>query len=394
MKRLFLFFCGVRRMRIGRSYAGELMNLCRQGGFVYRNLRFCGEQVCFEATLLTSRRILSACADRGISVVVDREWGLPLLFHRYRSRYGLAVGLLCFAAIVFFSGRVLWSIQPEGNRMLSDAQVLEELAACGLRVGMPLSQLDTEVLENRVLIASDEISWISINMRGTVAHVELREVESVPPTERYDAANLVAEQSGIIERFENIRGNLAVKIGDVVSRGDLLVGGLYDIEGGGYRYRCAEGQVFAKTEREFEVEIPLSFEKKCYTGRVRCEKTLIFFEKEVKFFGNSGNLYGTCDKIETVEYLELSGDRRLPIAIRTVRYLEYEIREAQRGEAAARELAYEQLRMKIESSVPEGQLLYKHVTSKLTDSSFYLRCRAEYLEDIATVQEIEIEGIS
>ena len=86
MIRLLLFFVGVRKLRIRSAFAGELMNLCRRGGYVYRNLKFCGDQVCLEASFATSRKILSACADRGIAVVVESERGLPAVFCRYRHR--------------------------------------------------------------------------------------------------------------------------------------------------------------------------------------------------------------------------------------------------------------------------------------------------------------------
>ncbi len=393
MIRPFLFLFGYKRFRVSVSYAGEIMNICRNRGLIYRSFSFCGDYACFEASLRMSERILSACRDRGIPLVISETRGVPALLYRYRHRYGIFVGMLLFAAIVFFSGRVLWSIQIDGNETVSDEVILEELRVCGMRIGDPLSKLEPSVLENRMLIESEKIAWISINIVGTVAQVEVREMMSPVKEESYAAANLVAAESGVIEWFEDVRGNIAVHIGDVVSKGDLLVGGLYDIQGGGYRYTCAKGQVFARTQRDFSAEIPLQYEKKVYTGRVRVEKYLIFFEKEVKFFGNTGNSYGTCDTIDTVEYFELSGDRRLPIGIRTVKYLEYEMSAAQRSEEAAMELAYYRIRCMAEGEVPEGQLVRKNLTARLTEEAYILHCKAEYIEDIARVQKIEVERI-
>jgi hypothetical protein len=39
-------------------------------------------------------------------------------------------------------------------------------------------------------------------------------------------------------------------------------------------------------------------------------------------------------------------------------------------------------------------LLSKRLTPLLTENAFIIRCHAEYIEDIAIVKEIEIEGIS
>lgn len=393
MRRPLLFLFGYERLRTRREYAGELLELCRRGGYVYRNVTFCEEHVCLDCSPAVAKRLLSICEERGIPLIIERSFGLPAVLCRYRHRLGIFVGLFLFAAILFFSGRVVWSIRVEGNRTLSDEEVLEELRLCGMTVGDVIGNLDTGVIENRVLILSDEISWISINMIGTVAEVEIREVEAVPMETEMAAANLVADRSGRVEWLEDTRGNIAVEIGDVVEEGDLLVGGLYDNPNGGYRYTCAKGKVFARTRREFEVEIPYFYEKKHYTGEGKTEKYLIFFKKEVKFFGNTGNSYATCDTIDTVEYLELPGGVTLPIGIRTVRSMEYEIETAARSEESAVELAQYRLRCLMESEAAEGMLVKKHMIAELTDEAYVLCCRADYIEDIARVQEIEIEGV-
>ena len=396
MRRPFLFLFGYERLRTRAEYAGEILELCRQRGYVYRDSFFLEGNFFLDCSPVTAKKLRALCAERGLPLLSERAFGIPALLHRYRQRVGIAVGLLLFAAILFFSGRVVWSIRVEGNRAVSDEEVLEELRRCGMTVGSPIGKLDTGVIENRVLILSDEISWISINMIGTVAEVEIREVEEIPEQEEeLLAANLVAARSGKIEYLEDTRGNVAVEIGDVVEEGDLLVGGLYDNpNGGNYRYTCAKGKVFARTERDFTVEIPYLYEKKTYTGEVIVEKYLIFFEKEVKFFGNTGNSPMTCDTIDTVEYIELAGGVTLPVGIRTVRHMEYRVETASRNEEDAVELAQYRLRCLMESEVSEGMLVSKRMTASLTEEAYVLRCRAEYIENIAKTREIEIEGIS
>ena len=385
------FLTGSRTVRIVASAAGEVMNLCRVHGFVYWNLRFCGEHICLDLSLRSSRRLLHVCRERGIAAVAEKERGLPVLLWRYRRRWGLAVGALCFCAILIASPRVLWGIEVDGNRFVSDEEVLSELRACGLSLGCSLAELDTEVVENRVLIRSDEISWISINLIGTVAHVELREVEEIVPEEpTYVAANLVASKAGKIEMLEEVRGNVVIKPGDLVSEGELLVGGLYDTANGGLRYCCAKGKVYARTEYDFLIELPRSYEQKRYTGRKKVQKSLIFFEKEIKFFGNSRNLPSSCDTIDIVKYFSLGDGCVLPFGIRTVSYREYETCEAERSDAELLDAAYEALYEQMDREAPEGMLVRKNVESEITEGGIELWCRAEFLENIAILKEIEI----
>ena len=392
MRRPFRFLMGSRTLRFLAPSAGEVMNLCRAHGFVYWDLRFRGEQLCLTLSLPSAKRLLRVCRERGISVVAEDARGLPSLLWRYRRRWGLAVGALCFCAILTLSSRVLWGIRVDGSSTVSDEEVISELRACGMYLGCPLSSFDTEVVENRVLIRSDKISWISVNLIGTVAHVELREAEEPPPEEPlYDAANLVASKAGRIEMLEEVRGNVVVKPGAIVSKGELLVGGLYDTASGGLRYRCAEGRVYARTEYDFLIESSKRVEQKRFTGRKKVQKFLIFFEKEIKFFGNSRNLPSSCDTIDTVEYFTLRDGCVLPFGIRTVEYREYEMHEIERSESETLDAAYEALLLQMEREVPEGMLVRKRVTSEITDTGVALRCHAEYLENIAILKKIEIE---
>ncbi len=388
----FLFLLGWRRVRVQREDAGRILNLCRQRGFVYRNLRFRDDFLEMDCFPRTAGRLYREAADRGISVVLSELRGFPGIFFRRRKRVGILIGLILCVGIAFWSERVLFYIQVDGNSHLSDRQVIEQLERCGFSVGDFLAGLDTSVLENRVLIASEDIAWISVNLRGNVAHVVIRERQEKPPKEEMTASNLVASRGGVIQWFEEIRGNPAVEIGDAVGEGDLLVGGIYGKEDGPLRLTRASGRVIARTEHRFEIRIPLVYEKKEYTGVLKTEKYLNFFKKEVKFFANTGNLSTTCDKIDIVETYGLSATRPLPIWIRTVQVAEYTTVMATRQADAAEELAYYQLRVQMESRVPHGMLVRKSIKTELTDKEFILWCDAEYLEDIAKPVKIEIEG--
>ena len=391
------FFVGYRRLRVLRAAAGEVMNLFRTNGYVYRDFEFCGEYACFSCSGAVSGKVIGLCEARGISVSVTKEGGIPFIFKRYRHRYGVFFGFLLCAFIIFISGRMVWDIRVEGNRKLSEADVINELAECGFSVGMFKKDADIDAIETRVLVFSDDISWISVNLLGTVANVEIREIEAPPVTEEendYAAANLIAERGGIIEDFRNVRGEVAVKIGDAVAKGDLLVGGLYGDESASFRYTCAKGEVLARTWHNFSVEIPLKIESKRYSGEVKCEKSIIFFKKEVKFTINSGNLPPTCDTIDTVEYLRTPWGTRLPIAIRTIRHYEYSNEEKIISLEAARELALYKLRVLFESELDtDAELVEKKLSGELIGETYVLECRIECIENIATVKEIEIEGL-
>lgn len=394
MRGILLFIFGYVSLSAERARAHEIMNLCMERGYVYRDLRFEGDRIYFNCSLGTAKKLSDVCGARGIEIVRLRERGVPSLLGRYRRRYGFFAGLALFAAIFFLSGTVIWGIKIDGNARLSEREVLTELRRCGLSVGSRKSGLDVSAIENRVLIESDEISWISVNIIGTVAEVEIREIEVEEEREQYLASNIVAARDGQIELFEDVRGNIVLNIGDYVRKGELIVSGLYDSQTQGIRYTDAKGRVLARTERDISVSIPFKYEKKRYTGKVFTEKYLIFFEKEIKFYTNAGNLYASCDTIDTVEYINFFSAGELPVGVRTVKHMEYVYEDAERTPEEAERLADYKLSCDLAALADDGELLRKSKVYRVTDTAYIIDCHIQRIENIAERREIKIEGLS
>jgi similar to stage IV sporulation protein len=139
---------------------------------------------------------------------------------------------------------------------MTESEIRKELKAGGLFVGSYIPALHIGELENRVLLSSDTLSWITVNLDGTVARVQV--IERTEPqageTGRLPA-NLVAGADGQIELIQLYRGNCLVKMGQAVKKGELLVSGIYESASVGLRYTRAAGQVLARTERVIRLEV-------------------------------------------------------------------------------------------------------------------------------------------
>jgi similar to stage IV sporulation protein len=339
----------------------------------------------------SSARFLRACRANGVEARLDGRYGLPALAFGMLKRPGIVIGTILSVAVLVYSGSVIWDVRIEGNEKLSDEAVELLLEECGVGVGSKKNALDIDSIENRVLILSDDISWISINVLGNVAEVEIRESAPRPEEKEYVSSNLVAARNGTVLEFLEVRGNIAVTLGEAVSKDQLLVGGIYGSNTEGLRFVRSSGRVIALCEREYRIEVPLSFEKKVYTGRRKVKKSLVLFKKEVNFFRNSRNLYASCDTIEREEYLNFFGLGELPVGIRTVEYVEYEITEGIRSEEQAAEQANFLLWQRYFAEAPEACLASKELIGQLEGDKYILIARIESIENIAVEREIEVE---
>lgn len=392
------YIFGYCKISAAISDAADIFNICSKYGFVYRNQKAADKEIRFECSLPTAKKLSARCAEAGINFISVTEHGIPRLFMRYRHRYGIFAGIVISLIIFFMSGRIIWDIRVEGNlERLTKSDVIEELNTCGLKIGMPKKKLNTGEVETRVIVYSDDISWISINIFGTVAHVEIREAEPLPDEEEFfDAANLVATRDGQIESFEEVKGNIQVKPGDFVREGDLLVSGIYDSKSLGFIYKCSSGKVFAKVKTDYEVSVPLKYDEKRYTGKEFVEKYLVFFDKEIKIYTNFGKKSPECDIIDTISYIDPVGKGKLPVGIRTVRYAEYEYVSAEISAEEAIDLAYKKLRFK-EAELGISDVLSKELSGNFETADgkevYVLRCTAVSVANIAKQVKIEVDTL-
>lgn len=390
-----LFAVGYRTVSVAEGQCVDFLELCASARISYHSVGVLrdgeGQRRVFRLSYSAGFRAVVLGEARGLDVREESRHGIPLLLGKFARRPGVWLGAVIFCVLIATSSGIIWDIRVEGCSKVSEERVEELLRLSGLGVGSKRSELDVDSIENHVLILSDEISWISVNVTGTVAEVEIREAETVPKTPSYAASNLVAERNGIIVGFEEVRGDISVELGEAVSEGQLLVSGAYGSDTSATRFVRSSGSVIALCERSYDIEIPLSFEKKLYTGRKKIKKSLIFFDKEVKFFENGGNSAESCDTIESVRYFELFGLGKLPIGIRTVTYTEYGLQEAELSEELAAEQAIFVLWQRFAADAPEAQLVDKRIRGSVRGDSYVLEATLGTLENIAKEIEIEIE---
>ncbi len=392
-----LLFVGYQIVSVPSKNGVDFVNFCAQNGCRYHSIgkrqTGGGDRLFFRMHLPSALRARRLRTRHGVDLKVESSHGVPFFALGMLKRPGLLLGLAFFAYLAFASGRVIWDIRIEGNERVSDSEIIEILKESGIGIGSKKSDIDVDGTETRFLIASDEISWMAINITGTVADVEVREVEPVAPKtdDGVVASNLVSKKNGVIVGFEEVRGNIVVAIGDAVSEGDLLVGGVYGTADTPLRFTRSRGKVFALCDNSYEIKVPLTYTQKTYTGKKKVKKTLIFFEKEVKFFENSGNLYTTYDTIIREEYFDPFGLGKIPVGIRTVEYAEYTESACVRSEAEALAEANFLLWQRVYAESPDATLETKRISGRVEGDEYVLCAVIGTIENVAVERVIEIE---
>ena len=386
------FFLGYVKIKCDYDNITPLLNICMYCRIPYSNFFAEKDGVSLVFRLSEFKKLQKEAASRGVNYKVESRGGLPVILSRYKYRFGIFAGVLVSIALIIEANSFVWDIEVTGNESITTREIKEMLEAEGFSVGTYIPRANTDRIENKVLMNTDRISWMSINIIGTVAEVQIRELDS-PKEEQtsQSPANLVAKTSGIVEEVRVFKGNVVVSSGQYVKEGELLVSGLYDSMIEGIRYTRADGKVYARTYREIFVEIPFEYDEKCYTGVEYYDKFLNFFDYSINISKNSRKEDSLYDKINIVEDYCLPGGKETPFGVTTVKYLEYKWTKSRRTDAEAEELAYFELSKVLSDAAEDSILLKKTVTPIVTENSFGLLCSVVMIEDIAAVSEFEVE---
>ncbi|MBR4032872.1 MAG: sporulation protein YqfD [Clostridia bacterium] len=386
------FICGYVTIKANYDNITPLLNLCMYYCIPYSDFRAETDGVLLTMRLSAKKKLEREAKARGIEFETVKKGGIPTLLSRYKHRYGIAMGMLIAAALIFFSHRFVWDIEVTGNESITTSEICEALKNYGLGVGSYIPSLNTDRIENEFLLDSERVSWISVNLIGTVAEVQIREYQGETDEQASTKpANLVASKSGIVQEVKVYNGNVVVVSGQHVNKGELLVSGLYDSQTLGFRYTRAEGSIMAKTVTEYYIEIPYEYEATVYTGAEYCDKYLNFFDYSINISKNSGKEGALYDTISIVESLCLPDGTETPFEMRTVKHLEYESVTLTRTAVEAEELAYFELSQRLATAAEGTTILRKIIVPQIKDGSFALYCTVIAIEDIAKTVEFEVE---
>ncbi len=387
---------GYIKLEADSKHAADIMDLCIKERLPYEKAKIKGEKFYLKLPASKSKAIKKLLSERNIDFI-EKKGGLPEALTRYKKRYGLFAGFLLIILVLFFSERYVWDIRVSGNTTLEEDEVIAELADAGFYRGFKIGKEDVDKITNRLLIDSEKIAWISINLNGNVAYVTIREKifsEGEFGKDLSTPSNIIAKRNGVVESIEVLRGTAVVKEGESILEGQLLISGISESTHGEYRAEHAIGRVYATTFHHFSLEVPLEYEEKIPKKTILTGLDVKFFSTRLNIFKNSGKNHAECDKIEEDKNLSLFGLPSLPFGIVTESCREYESKIKKRTYEEASSLAFTQLNELISSELGSGELLQKNLKTEFDENKFIITCDIVALENVAENVTVKINDKS
>ena len=266
--------------------------------------------------------------------IIDKK-GLPFILWKMKKRKFLVAGASITLILIYFLTAFIWKIEIIGNNNISSKIILEQLYDLGLKEGEYKYKLSEQELEDQFLFNNTDISYINISFVGIKAKVEVAEKEKPPPLLNTNIpTNVIADREGIIHNVLVYGGEVVVKKGDLVEKGDLLISGKmqeYDIDENAdnsdnkienKQKMHAWGDIYAKTWYEYEIEVT-SKELKNTKSDTIVEKGFMIGEREI-ILNKSNPPTDHYDLIEkTKPLIDIMGIK-IPIYFKSIEYIEQE----------------------------------------------------------------------
>ena len=392
MSRAVNYLRGQVLVRVESAFPERVLNLCAARDLGCWDLQWESETA-FTCRLSRAdfRELRRAAGKLECSVTPLRRSGAPYTLHRLLSRPALAAGAVAVGLWLVLGSFFIWEFTIEGNETLPDEVILRALEEQGVGIGSFGLSLDGEDLRNRILLELPELVWLTVNVSGCRASVQVRERVPVPETvDRKALSNLVARRAGLVLEIHAFSGVKCVVEGMSVEEGQILISGVEDTENFGARTTAGLGEVKGRTWHTLTAKLPLTVQKKVYAG----EKTgysLIFGKKRVKFFGNSSIEGRNYDKITKRMKLSFLGVP-LPVTVEQEKWQFFETQPAAADPAALEELGRAVLEDRLHREVePYGTVSSSLCTAKARSGTLEVTLRAECEESIGELAPILLE---
>lgn len=330
-------------VRAKSAYPERMLNLCSARGIEFWDVRWIDDTALSFCVARGDLRALRRAAEGcGAEVSIERTAGTPFFFARLRRRHALFAGGILCAALLLVNSFFIWDFEVTGNETVPTETILHALREHGVHRGTFIYSFRSQDICNRVLPELKDLCWVAVNVRGCKAYVQVRERVRAPErVNESEPTNVIAAKPGLITKVRALDGEKRVLPGTSVQQGQLLIAGVVDTGGTEKpsvttRFLAGKGEVWARTWYDLTVRVPLTYEKKVYTGKEKRSHTLIWGENRLKIGAKGSSICNVdCDKIKNQTQWTLFGLFALPVTWETETLLPYELEVTPRSRADA-----------------------------------------------------------
>ncbi|MEN6460319.1 MAG: sporulation protein YqfD, partial [Syntrophomonas sp.] len=224
-KRFFDQLGGIIGVKIRGEKQEKIINMALSRGIYIWDIKKDYDSIILKVKASGYEALKNICDENGYVMETTVKQGFPFFKGVFKRRLGFLGGALIFVAALYLLSSFIWFVEVSGNRQVDRASILNTAAKYGVYEGAARWGFSRSEVEKAMLKELSQLAYVKVDIKGVKANIEV--VEKVfPQNEINGACHMVAAKSGIIKEVLVLDGQAAVKEGDVVARGDILISGI------------------------------------------------------------------------------------------------------------------------------------------------------------------------
>lgn len=392
LKKLLNYCTGYVGIKVEGFYIERFINICISKKILLMNIKREKATIMYANVGIDDYRKLRQVAKKTKSKIkIEKKRGLPFTAYKYRKRKIFVAVFLIIASLIIMSSNYIWNIEIIGNINISTAEIEKSLDECGLTVGKSKNDININSVINKIRLNRDDIAWIGITVKGTNAIVKIKEIQKAPEVlDENIYCDIVANKTGMITKINVQNGTAAVKEGEIVEEGDILVNGYLEGKYTGTRFVHSIADIEAKIWYTKKIKEPFTQEIKVKTGEVEKKYSIKFKKNQINLFKRLSK-FEKCDTINENKKIMLFSNFYLPIEIEKITNYEYVLQEITYTQEELTEILTEKLKEELLQEIPNPNNIENiNINTYIDNGYLEVEVTYEVLENIGIEQEINI----
>ena len=390
IKIIFSYILGFLKISVEGYYIERFINICKNEKITIWNLkRNSNISLMLNVRINEFREVCKIAKKTGCKLRIKNKKGLPFLLHRYKKRKMFLILLLLVVIMIGLSSMFVWNV----DILVEDGQeitnIREDIENAGLKTGVLKSKVDAKEIINKIRLDRKDIAWMGIELKGTNAIVKLVKADEAPEiVDESEYCNIVSNKSGIITKISAQEGTAAVKVGDTIKEGDVLINGWMEGKFTGVRYVHAKGEIEARVWYTKSKKVTYTLTETKDTGAEENKYRIKFGNFQINF-PKKYSKFKIYDTIETENKIKLFSDFYLPISIVKTTYKEKEEIQKTYTVEEAKNIGIKELEEELEKEIEnKDNIVNKNINAYEEADGVQVYVTYEVLENIGTNEKI------
>lgn len=288
--KVWKFFPGYVNIGIVGKYPERLLNRCFDDGLVLFGLERHEWGTSAVVRARDFKRLHRLNRGSGVGIRILKKRGMPRLTALFRRNAVFIAALTAFITLAFIASTRVWFIRIR-TVSVPEAEIAEKLKELNAYVGAPKRGFTTGGVAES-LDLDPRIANARVKLEGVTLTVDISEtIGEAPGRETSSSASIYADKDCVIRFISAARGHAAVREGQAVEAGDLLItGDLSELKEG--LTVQADGLILGEVLYTASATVPAGVEKTQRTGEFVTAIGLSAFGR-VLFFGLPYDEYET-----------------------------------------------------------------------------------------------------